>query len=42
MKEMKGLKDRCDRPLSRDKRNIGNVRYGRTYLGEMLRFILSV
>jgi DNA modification methylase len=31
------LKDRCDRPISQDKNNIGNVRYGRTYLGEMLK-----
>jgi DNA modification methylase len=31
------LKNRCDRPLSQDKNNIGNVRYGRTYLGEMLK-----
>ena len=31
------LKDRCDRPLSEDKNNIGNFRYGRTYLGEMFK-----
>ncbi len=31
------LKDRCDRPLSQDKANIGNVQYGRTYLGEMFK-----
>jgi hypothetical protein len=31
------LKDRCDRPLSQDKNNLGNARYGRTYLGEMFK-----
>jgi DNA modification methylase len=31
------LKDRCDRPLSQNKNNIGNFLYGRTYLGEMLK-----
>jgi len=31
------LKDRCDRPLSQDKNNLGNVQFGRTYLGEMLK-----
>jgi len=31
------LKDRCDRPLSQDKNNISNFRYGRTYLGEMFK-----
>jgi DNA modification methylase len=31
------LKDRCDRPLSQDSKNISNVRYGRTYLSEMLK-----
>lgn len=32
-----GLKNRCDRPISRDSSNIGNFLYGRTYLGEMFR-----
>jgi DNA modification methylase len=32
-----GLKDRCDRPLSEDKNNIGNIAYGSTYLGEMFK-----
>jgi DNA modification methylase len=32
-----GLKDRCDRPLSDDPANLSNTRYGRTYLGEMLK-----
>jgi len=31
------LKDRCDKPLSEDRQNISNVRYGRTYLGEMFK-----
>jgi len=31
------LKDRCDRPLSEDRQNIGNVHYGRTYPGEMFK-----
>ncbi len=30
-----GLRDRCDRPLSEDRNNIGNMGYSRTYLGEM-------
>lgn len=33
----KGLKDRCDRPLSEDRGNISNVQYGKTYLGEMFK-----
>jgi tRNA G10 N-methylase Trm11 len=36
-----GLKDRCDRPLSSDKNNIGNVVYGSTYLGEMFKIYLE-
>jgi DNA modification methylase len=31
------LKDRCDRPLSKDKKNLSNIRYGRTYLAEMFK-----
>lgn len=31
------LKDRCDRPISRDEENISNVRYGKTYLSEMFK-----
>lgn len=29
------LKERCDRPISENPNNIGNMRYGRTYLSEM-------
>lgn len=31
------LKNRCDRPLSRNKNNIGNICYEQTYLGEMFK-----
>ena len=32
-----GLKNRCDRPISGDLNNIGNLTYGRTYLSEMFK-----
>ncbi len=35
------LKDRCDRPLSNNKNNISNCRYGRTYLGQMFKVYLE-
>jgi DNA modification methylase len=31
------LKQRCDRPISGDPNNIGNFRFGATYLGEMFK-----
>ncbi len=31
------LKDRCDRPVSKDKNNLSNVRFDKTYLSEMFK-----
>jgi len=31
------LKDRCDKPISKDKNNLSNVHFGKTYLGEMFK-----
>lgn len=33
----RNLKDRCDRPISQDKNNLGNCQYGKTYLNEMFK-----
>ena len=33
----KRVKERCDKPISKDKHNISNIRFGKTYLSEMFK-----